>query len=451
MTTEEQLIKKYDVAGPRYTSYPTVPAWNINDFNLADWQIDIKNTFSKDNRIGIYIHLPYCESLCTFCACHKHITINHAVEKPYIDAILKEWQLYLSLFDEKPVLQEMHLGGGTPSFFSPENIKKLLNGIINYVTVPKNAAYSFEGHPMNTTNEHLQTLYNLGFRRVSFGVQDYDPKVQEAIHRFQPFENVKKVTEDARRIGYTSISHDLVFGLPFQTQESITDTVKKTLSLQPDRLSFYSYAHVPWIKGNGQRGFSEEDIPAGTVKRSLYETGKALFKNDGYKEVGMDHFAHHEDELFHAREESRLHRNFMGYTTESAPTLIGLGISSIGNSSRSFAQNDKSLKNYIEKVNCNEWPIVKGHLLSDADLLSAQIIEDIMCNFKTHRLEEFAAEHPEIYPKLRAMEKDDILSFNTRDLWVKPHRKAFVRNIAMLFDEYLDDNQGRKPVFSRTI
>ncbi len=446
----EQLIRKYDVPGPRYTSYPTVPAWNLSDFNLPDWQLEIKKTFAENHHIGIYIHLPYCESLCTFCACHKHITINHSVEEPYIDALLKEWQLYLSLFDQRPVLQELHLGGGTPSFFSPQNLKRLLDGILKEVIIPQNAAYGFEGHPMNTTREHLQTLYDQGFRRVSFGVQDYNEQVQQAIHRVQPFEKVREVTTMAREIGYTSISHDLVYGLPFQTIGSISDTVLKTLELRPDRLSFYSYAHVPWIKGNGQRGFSEDDLPLGNAKRSLYDAGKHLFEKAGYMEVGMDHFALPDDELFHAREEGRLHRNFMGYTTENAPVLIGLGVSSIGNTTRSFAQNEKSLKTYLEKVNEGYWPVIKGHLLSEEDVLSAQIIEEIMCGFQTHRLAEFAERHPEIYPRLREMERDGILTFNTRDIWVKPHGKAFVRNIAMLFDEYLGEKQEQR-VFSRTI
>ncbi|WP_304238726.1 oxygen-independent coproporphyrinogen III oxidase [Jiulongibacter sediminis] len=446
----EQLINKYNVAGPRYTSYPTVPAWNLEDFNLPDWQIDIKKTFQKDQNIGIYIHLPYCESLCTFCACHKHITINHSVEGPYIEALLKEWQLYLSLFDQKPVLKELHLGGGTPSFFSPENLKYLIENLLSEVTVPEDAAYGFEGHPMNTTREHLEVLHALGFNRVSFGVQDYDAKVQQAINRHQPFEKVKKITEIAREIGYTSISHDLVYGLPFQTIDGIKNTVEKTLSLKPDRLSFYSYAHVPWIKGNGQRGFSEENLPGGPEKRALYELGKKLFEKAGYEEVGMDHFAKPSDELFIAREEGRLHRNFMGYTTENAQTLIGLGVSAIGNSATTYFQNDKVLKTYLEKLQNGKWPVVKGHLLTEKEVLAREIIEDIMCNFHTKRLDVFADDNPEIYGELRAMEQDGILTFNQSDLWVKEPGKAFVRNIAMLFDEHLKKD-SQKPLFSKTI
>ncbi|MGR3810187.1 oxygen-independent coproporphyrinogen III oxidase [Jiulongibacter sp. NS-SX5] len=445
-----QLIEKYNVAGPRYTSYPTVPAWKTEDFNLPEWQIDVQKTFKKDKSIGVYIHLPYCESLCTFCACHKHITINHSVELPYIEALIKEWKLYLSLFDEKPVLKELHLGGGTPSFFSPKNLKWLMDELMEHVVIPEEHAYGFEGHPMNTSREHLQTLYDAGFRRVSFGVQDYDLAVQKAINRHQPFKKVKEVTEIAREIGYTSISHDLVYGLPFQSKESIQDTVQKTLTLRPDRLSFYSYAHVPWIKGNGQRGYSEENLPSGTEKRALYDLGKELFQAAGYQEVGMDHFALTNDELFTAQKAGDLHRNFMGYTTENAANLIGLGVSAIGNSATSYAQNGKNLKTYLEKVNNGQWPVIKGHLLDPSEVLARRIIEDIMCNFHSSRLGEFAIQNPDIYEKLTEMASDGILIFNKQELVVYPEGRAFVRNIAMLFDAYLNQNSP-KPIFSKTI
>ncbi len=446
----KELIQKYDVAGPRYTSYPTVPAWNISEFNLPDWQIDIKNTFKEDQSIGIYIHLPYCESLCTFCACHKHITINHKVEEPYINALLKEWQLYLSLFTRKPILKELHLGGGTPSFFSPKQLKKLISGILDTVTIPDIHHYGFEGHPMNTSEEHLQTLYDLGFNRVSFGVQDYDSIVQKAIHRVQPFEKVKEVTELARRIGYTSISHDLVYGLPFQTPASIKETVSKTLSLNPDRLSFYSYAHVPWIKGNGQRGFSEDDLPLGNNKRALYELGKELFELAGYQEVGMDHFAKPSDSLFKAREQRELHRNFMGYTTESAKNLIGLGVSSIGNGNRSYAQNDKNLKSYLQKLENGQWPVIKGHLLTDREVLTRDIIEDLMCHFQTDKLIEYSTYDADIYHKLEGFKVDGLMTFDNKTAKVNEKGRAFVRNIAMLFDSHLNESE-KKPIFSRTI
>jgi len=237
----KELIQKYNIAGPRYTSYPTVPFW-------------------KKEGISIYIHLPFCENLCTFCGCHKRITKQHSVEEPYLETVLKEWKLYCDLFPTKPRIEELHLGGGTPTFFSAENLEKLINGILTNAEKCTEFEFSFEAHPNNTTEEHLKSLYNLGFKRNSFGVQDYDEKVQKTINRVQPFEKVETATLNSRKVGYNSISHDLVFGLPHQTKESIIDTIEKTKELKPDRIAFYSYAHVPWIKGVGQRGYDEKDL-----------------------------------------------------------------------------------------------------------------------------------------------------------------------------------------------
>ena len=265
------LIQKYNIPGPRYTSYPTVPFWDNNGFTKQGWVGTFQRSFDESNveeGISIYIHLPYCESLCTFCACNKRITKQHSVEIPYIDTVLKEWKLYVDLFSSRPKIKEIHLGGGTPTFFSSENLKKLIDGIFEYADAAEGHEFSLEGHPNNTTKEHLQVLYDLGFRRISYGVQDYDLKVQKAINRVQPFENVKRATEEAREIGFSSISHDLIFGLPHQTMEGMLETINLTKQLNPDRISFYSYAHVPWIKGVGQRGFHEEDLPTPELKRA---------------------------------------------------------------------------------------------------------------------------------------------------------------------------------------
>ena len=334
------LVEKYNVVGPRYTSYPTVPYWDNDSSSLQSWKSSLIQSFNKNNPnegISIYIHLPFCESLCTFCGCNKRITKRHEVESPYITAVLKEWSLYCDLLQTKPKIKELHLGGGTPTFFSPENLKRLINGILSRSTLDKDYEFSFEGHPNNTTREHLQTLYNLGFRRVSFGVQDYNETVQKAIHRIQLFENVKKATEAARAVGYTSVGHDIIFGLPFQKLEHIKYTILKTKELLPDRLAFYSYAHVPWIKGNGQRGFKQSDLPSPKNKRIQYEVGKELLAEVGYHEIGMDHFALPTDSLYQAMVQNSLHRNFMGYTASKTKVMIGLGVSSISDSWYSFA------------------------------------------------------------------------------------------------------------------
>ncbi|MES2485847.1 MAG: radical SAM protein, partial [Bacteroidota bacterium] len=274
---EHSLIQKYNVSGPRYTSYPTVPYWEDSNFTTLQWKKSLLKAFNESNAsegISLYIHLPFCENMCTFCGCNKRVTRRHEVETTYITAVLNEWALYCDLLPAKPLVKELHLGGGTPTFFSPENIEILINGIFDRAVKAPAYEFSFEGHPNNTTRVHLEKLYNLGFRRVSFGVQDYNETVQKAINRIQPFHNVAKVTLWAREIGYTSISHDLVFGLPFQTVESMVDTIEKTKALNPDRLAFYSYAHTPWIKGNGQRGYNDDDLPKNDEKRQLYETGK---------------------------------------------------------------------------------------------------------------------------------------------------------------------------------
>jgi oxygen-independent coproporphyrinogen-3 oxidase len=450
------LIQKYNVPGPRYTSYPTVPYWNESEFSSQIWEQTFIKSFIESNTsegISLYIHLPFCESLCTFCGCHKRITKRHDVENPYILAVLKEWELYCNLFPEKPIIKEIHLGGGTPTFFSTDNLETLLKGILKKSIVAENHEFSFEGHPNNTTREHLQKLYNLGFRRVSFGVQDYSEKVQTAIHRIQPFHNVAKVTFWAKEIGYTSISHDLIFGLPFQTIENIVDTIEKTKSLSPDRLAFYSYAHVPWIKGNGQRGFKDEDVPKDDEKRKLYETGKLLLAKKGYHEIGMDHFALKKDSMFQAFTEGKLHRNFMGYTSSKTQLMIGLGASSISDSWYSFAQNEKSIDDYYSRLEKNELPIFKGHLLTDEDLIIRKHILNLMCQFTTSwdKKTLFFKELPEVLLQLTEMENDGLLVIQNNAITVTEKGKPFVRNICMAFDLLLKRKAPQTQLFSMTV
>lgn len=452
----QNLIEKYNVPGPRYTSYPTVPYWQTADFKEELWIGSLKKAFSQTNSekgISLYIHLPYCESLCTFCGCNKRITKNHAVEMPYIQALLKEWSLYAGYFDEKPIVSEIHLGGGTPTFFSAESLEKLLQGILNTACLSKDFEFSFEGHPNNTTFGHLQKLYDLGFRRVSFGVQDYDPIVQKAIHRIQPFEHVRKVTDWSREIGYDSISHDLVYGLPFQKLSGIIDTIEKTIALKPDRLSFYSYAHVPWLKGNGQRGYREEDLPSAVLKRELYETGRDLFEKAGYSEIGMDHFALPGDKMFAAAGNQQLHRNFMGYTTSQTKVLIGLGVSSISDSWYGFAQNTKDLDKYYAMINANQLPVVKGHILSDEDLVIRKQILDIMCNLSVQINEDDRdfEEKNVFMEKMADFEADGLLKMTGNNLIVTEKGKAFLRNICMAFDKRMLRGKSEERLFSKTV
>lgn len=453
---KNSLIQKYNVPGPRYTSYPTVPYWNEADFTYETWIATFKKSFIESNStegISLYIHLPFCESMCTFCGCNKRITKNHDVEYPYLEAIIKEWSLYCKQLDEKPMIKEIHLGGGTPTFFSPKNLEDLMNGLFSYAVKAPNYEFSFEGHPNNTTYAHLQKLYDLGFRRVSFGVQDYSPKVQKAIHREQPFHNVAKVTFWAREIGYTSIGHDLIFGLPFQTVDDVIDTIEKTKSLQPDRLAFYSYAHVPWIKGNGQRGFKDEDIPQDQEKRQLYQVGKELLLKNGYHEIGMDHFALETDSLYTAFKNGGLHRNFMGYSASKTKLMIGLGVSSISDSWYSFAQNEKSLEDYYQLLEWDKLPIYRGHLLTNEDLIIRKHILNLMCQFATSWKQgsDYFSEIPEILIQLKEMEEDGLVVLHKEGIQVTEAGKPYVRNICMAFDLLLKRKTPETKLFSMTI
>ena len=467
------LIDKYNIPGPRYTSYPTVPYWENENFTSEKWQSTVIRAFNESNAeegISIYIHLPFCEQLCTFCACHKRITKQHSVETPYLESVLKEWNLYLDLFSQSAIsnqqsaeqkaecgkqkakLKELHLGGGTPTFFSPENLKILLEGIFSTVEIAENPEFSFEGHPNNTTKEHLQTLYDLGFRRCSFGVQDYDLKVQKAINRIQPFENVKNVTEWAREIGYRSVSHDLVFGLPHQSWEAMELTIRKTLELKPDRLAFYSYAHVPWIKGVGQRGFDENDLPSGEEKRKLYENGKKLLQDLGYIEVGMDHFSLESDDLYQSLIQKKLHRNFMGYTSSNTQLMVGLGMSAISDSWYGFAQNEKTVEDYQKRVEEGKIPVFRGHILNDEDLIIRRHILNLMCQLETTFTDKNTfAELPEALEKLKEMQEDGLVELGDNFVKITEKGRVFTRNVAMAFDLRMMRKMPETRLFSMTV
>ncbi len=450
------LVEKYNVPGPRYTSYPTVPYWEDNEFSLKKWKESIRRSFEESNStegISLYVHLPFCESLCTFCGCNKRITKNHNVEVPYLQAVISEWEMYCNLFDQRPVIKEMHLGGGTPTFFSPENLSILLAGIFRLASKSPKIELSFEGHPNNTTREHLRTLASLGFNRVSYGVQDYNETVQRAIHRIQPFEKVKEATQNAREEGYTSIGHDIIFGLPFQKKEHIIHTINRTKELKPDRIAFYSYAHVPWIKGNGQRGFKKADLPSAPEKREMYETGKRMLLEAGYVEIGMDHFALKSDSLFKSFENKEVHRNFMGYTASKTQAMIGLGVSAISDSWYGFAQNVKGVEEYQKLIGDGIFPVYRGHILNEEDLIVRKHILNLMCRFETSwkKPEECFEELPEVLLSLEEMERDGLIEIKTDRLVVNESGKTFVRNICMAFDMRLQRNKPETQLFSMTV
>jgi oxygen-independent coproporphyrinogen III oxidase len=449
----DALIKKYNLPVPRYTSYPTVPYWQ-EQIDANDWRENVQQQFAIHNStkgISLYIHLPFCESLCTYCGCNKKITTNHTVEEEYLIAIEKEWQLYRALMHEKPVIREIHLGGGTPTFFSPQNLERLITNILEDATVHPQHEFSIEGHPNNTTKEHLETLYQLGFRRISYGVQDNNPEVQRVINRIQPIENVERATKLARAIGFTSVNYDLIYGLPLQTVESITTTILQTIQLQPDRIAFYSYAHVPWTS-KAQRLFDENDLPSAAVKLQLYKKGKELLTQHGYYDIGMDHFALPHDELYKARIDGTLHRNFMGYTTQHAGMLIGLGVSSISDSGNAYAQNEKALHNYYRQVSSGQLAIKKGIFLSAEDLRFKRYILDMSCKGKTiFHEDDLPLLQQYSFPHLEALAADGLITYNTTGVTVTRIGQHFIRNICSAFDIHLQRNAFAKTIFSKSI
>lgn len=450
------LISKYNVAGPRYTSYPTVPYWDQETFSLEAWEESLQKSFRESNAdegISLYIHLPFCERMCTFCGCNKRITKNHNVEIPYINSVIKEFAMYYELFDEKPIIKQLHLGGGTPTFFSSENLILLLKGIFSIALKAENCEFSFEGHPNNTSKDHLATLAEQGFNRVCYGVQDYNATVQKAINRVQPYENVLRATTEARTEGYDSVGHDIIYGLPFQTQDDVINTINKTITLHPDRIAFYSYAHVPWIKGNGQRGFKDEDLPTADQKSLQYEIGKKMLVQAGYVEIGMDHFALKTDNLFVAQQNGSIHRNFMGYNSSKTQVMIGLGVSAISDSWNSFAQNVKNLDEYQNLINDNKLPVFRGHILTREDLIIRKHILNLMCTFATSWEDDalFFPELPDVLIKLKELEKDGLVEIDSKKVTLTVKGRPFVRNVCLPFDMRLQRKKPETQLFSMTV
>jgi oxygen-independent coproporphyrinogen-3 oxidase len=446
------LVAKYNVAAPRYTSYPTVPYWDQSGFSGKKWINTAISSFRQveaEDGISLYIHLPFCESLCTYCGCNTRITKNHGVEVPYIHAVLQEWEMYLDEFAVAPVIKELHLGGGTPTFFSAQNLAVLITGILKGAKVHPEAAFSFEGHPGNTSPQHLDTLHKLGFTRLSLGIQDFDPKVQLIINRIQSYAEVDDITRKARSAGYTSINYDLIYGLPLQSMEGLEDTINSVLKLNPDRIAFYSYAHVPWVKP-GQRRYTEEHLPSAELKQELYEQGRAMLKAGGYLEVGMDHFTKSSDSLCLAEKTGKLHRNFMGYTDQYSRLLIGLGVSAISDCWTGFAQNEKNVEAYLASIAAGTIPVVKGHLLNEEDLILRKHILDIMCKGYTswNELHSQCASFFEGLERMEALAADGLVQINEDHLIVTEKGKRFLRNICMALDARLWNNQPKSQLFS---
>ena len=444
------LFAKYDVPAPRYTSYPTVPFWTDSP-TTEQWLNELETAFADEAATwSLYFHLPFCESLCTFCACNTVITRDHGREEGYIDLLSKEWRLYL---DRVPALHDrpllgLHLGGGTPTFFSAENLERILKPIMAATRIASDQfEASVEVHPGHTTREQLVTLRRLGFTRISIGVQDFDLEVQRLANRHQPYEVTKSVTDIARELGYTSVNYDLIYGLPRQTAVSFPETVEKTIELRPDRIALYSFALVPWIKP-AQRSYQDEDLPKAGEKRALYEIAREMLAGAGYVEIGMDHFALPHDGIAQAQRTGTLHRNFQGYTETRTRVLLGLGVSAISETPTCFHQNEKAFPVYERRVRHDEIPTLRGHLLSDQDRQLREQILTFMTRFEVDLLPE-QTNDARVF--LDPLITDGLVELQDTRLILTDSGRPFLRNACMFFDQRLRQQQSAPRVFSQAL
>lgn len=446
----KELLKKYDIPAPRYTSYPTVPYWNDSPTS-EEWVESLKRvSASPETTWSIYMHIPFCESLCTFCGCNTTITRNHNREAPYVDVLIKEFEAYVERVPElmKKPLRQIHLGGGSPTFLSPSELQRLIQAIDKYtIRDEKYFEGSVEVDPRRTTREQLKALYDVGFNRVSMGVQDFDAEVQRLVHRIQPFEITRDLTQASRDMGYPSVNFDLIYGLPKQTLETMEKTIRQTIELKPDRIALYSFALVPWIKP-AQRLFKDEDLPAGAEKRALYELSYDMLVKAGYIEIGMDHFALPSDSLALSQKDHTLHRNFMGYTDVRTDVLLGLGVSSISETPDCFHQNEKVLPVYERMVGEGKIPTLRGHKLTASD---QEHREQILTFMTTGEVELKTEQEPDVRAFLSSLIDDHLIEIRDHRMRITETGKPFLRNACMALDERLRRQKPETRVFSQSL
>jgi len=453
------LLTKYNVAGPRYTSYSTAPAWT-EAVGEADYARSL-GSLKPEDPLSLYFNLPFCEKLCHFCGCMKVITGDHGRSRPYVDLLLKEIERVAEKIPPQSLKQvsQVHLGGGTPNFLQPEELSDLMAAIReNFSPLPE-AEIAIEMHPRTSTPEFCEALARLGFNRISLGVQDFDPKVQALINRHQTYEMTSEMIALLRQIGFGSFNFDLIYGLPGQTMATWEKTLSQTLELKPNRLAVYSYAHVPWVSPV-QRSFKDSDLPSPEMKLQLFERAYQIFLGAGYRAIGMDHFALAEDDLSRAMERGSIHRNFMGYSTRADAHQIGMGVSAISYVGGNYFQNLKELPSYEGKISSGGLASFRGFLLSRDDTIRRELITQIMCrgaidfeNFGEKWGFDYRNYFAEDFPGLEELLKDGLVGWNGDRLQIQGKGFLFLRNIAMCFDRYLAGirAQSEHPTFSKTV
>lgn len=452
------LLRRYDRPGPRYTSYPTAVEFH-DGFRDDHYLTRLRRAAATpDAPLSLYIHLPFCESRCTFCGCSVIVTKKRHVAAQYLTYLAREIRMVAHILRQRRHVVQYHWGGGTPSYLSPVQMRALHEEVCRSFTIDAQGELAIEVDPRVTSLEQLETLRSLGFNRLSLGIQDFDPAVQQAVNRVQGFEDTRTLVEHARRLGFRSINVDLIYGLPRQDLQTFARTIDQVVALGPDRIAAYSFAHVPWIRAH-QKGLAVDDLPSPDRKLQLFVDARTRLLAAGYQPIGMDHFALPGDELARAANAGALHRNFMGYTTRPAPDQIGFGVSAIGDVAGAFAQNTRKLSTYYQAIDAGRLPVERGYGLDADDRVRRDVVAQLMCNLQldTRALARrfdidftsyFAIEREELSSGPIAhgflVEQDGVLR-------VTPRGRLFVRNICMIFDRHLRETRMATPVFSRTV
>jgi oxygen-independent coproporphyrinogen-3 oxidase len=447
-------IPRYDRPGPRYTSYPTAPVFS-EEFGEEDYRRAL--ALCRDRPLSLYFHVPFCERLCSFCACNRKITRDHSVVGPYLDAFEREADMAAEAIGGERRSVQFAIGGGTPTFLSPEELDRMCKIADARFPPEPDAERSIEVDPRVTTHEQIEVLAANSFNRISMGVQDFSPVVQEAIRRVQSREQTEKLARDARELGFESVNFDLIYGLPFQTVKSFRDTIDQVLEIRPDRIALYSYAHVTWISKQ-QRGFEKKDLPEPERKAAILLTAIEGFEKAGYRYLGLDHFALPEDELATAAETGDLRRNFMGYTTKAGVDALAFGASGISETADAYAQSERDASAWQERIAQGHLPTMRGWWLSDDDKRRKWLIHGLMCQGEvspSHYQAEFGEaltdRIPELHANLAPFVEDGLLSLEDSTYRLEPLGRVFLRVIAMTFDAYLPGQTGERPIFSRTV
>ena len=450
-----EMIQRYNRPGPRYTSYPTVPVWKEGEF-ADDYAASLHKEGQNEQPLSLYVHIPFCQQLCTFCGCNKYITNNQNIVEKYLTALEQEIAGVAERLGQRKELAQIHFGGGTPTFLNPEQLSRVVDMIVSRFDALEDCEWAFEANPRVTTTKQLEVLYELGFRRVSFGVQDLDPAIQRAINRNQTAEQSWETLETARSLGYKSINLDLVYGLPLQTQHGFRKTLEEVNKMRPDRLAVYSFAYLPGMFKTHERAIKEKDLPTPEEKINIYLEAINFFAEAGYVMIGMDHYALPEDELAQALKNRTLHRNFMGYTTLHNMAQIGVGVSAISDFGDSYWQNPKELDQYMEETVNNKLIPRRGLLLEKEDQLRRKVIETLMCHgeitiqdFEFLYELDFRQHFAEAWTQLEKFEEEGLVKLSPTKIELTPLGMLFTRNLAMPFDRHL--KAGGTPKFSNTV